>query len=82
MFLNEIVHCSLTSCSWVWMSNGTALWSEIRKSVMLILVGVMSAQQIKSSMWPLLWVGRCCAIQRQSRSDVKSKQRYWMGCRC
>ena len=33
----------------------------------------MLVQQIKSSMWPLLWVGRltCCVITRQSRSDVK-----------
>ena len=31
-------------------------------------------QQIKTSMWPLLWVGKLtyCEISRQSRSEVKS----------
>ena len=55
------------------MSKSTALWSEMGKSVMSRLVGVMLVQQIKSSIWPLLWVGRltCCLILRQSRSDVK-----------
>ncbi len=45
------------------------------------LMGVMSVQQIKSSMWPLLWVGRltCCVIPRQSRSDVKSLARILDG---
>ena len=61
------------------MSKSTALWSEMGKSVISRLVGVMSVQQIKSSMWPLLWVGRltCCVIQ--SRSDVKSLARVLDG---
>lgn len=56
------------------MSKSTALWSEMGKSVTARLVGVMSVQQIKSSMWPLLSVRRltCCVMLRQSRSDVKS----------
>ena len=54
------------------MSKSTALWSEMGKSAMSRLDGVMSVPQINASMGPLLWVGMltCFVIPRQSRSDV------------
>lgn len=58
MFLKLIVCCSLTLNSCMWMIKITGLWSEMGESMMASLSGMTSVQQIKSRMWPLLWVGR------------------------
>lgn len=77
----DIVRCLTVLDVGIEMLKTKNLWSDMERSNALRLKGVSPEQQIKSSVCPLLWVGKStnCTMSKLSKVEIKSLQSESVG---
>lgn len=85
-FLNVIMRFCLVGGDGMSMSIVIARWSEMVRSVWVILLMVVPDEQTRSSVCPFLWVGKSicwlilkrCKMSRKSVVVLESVESMWM----